>query len=126
MRGCFRLVSQVSGAQLDAWRANFKGVRTVHEASGLELFGAIDDLWRDLDQALRSATGGPALRPSSIRLRTSLTLLSTPLTRSAACRESTPSSRQRVSSMSMIVSAKGRHAATSTHLRRSCFNWARW
>jgi hypothetical protein len=35
--------------QLDAWRANFKGVRTVHEASGLELFGAIDDLWRDLD-----------------------------------------------------------------------------
>ena len=34
--------------QLDAWRANFKGVRTVHEASGLELFGAIDDLWRDL------------------------------------------------------------------------------
>jgi hypothetical protein len=35
--------------QLDAWRANFKGVRTVHEASGLELFGAIDDLWRDLE-----------------------------------------------------------------------------
>jgi hypothetical protein len=35
--------------QLDAWRANFKGVRSVHEASGLELFGAIDDLWRDLD-----------------------------------------------------------------------------
>lgn len=34
--------------QLDAWRANFKGVRAVHEASGLELFGAIDDLWRDL------------------------------------------------------------------------------
>jgi hypothetical protein len=35
--------------QLDAWRANFKGVRSVHEASGLELYGAIDDLWRDLD-----------------------------------------------------------------------------
>jgi hypothetical protein len=35
--------------QLDAWRANFKGVRSVHEASGFELFGAIDDLWRDLD-----------------------------------------------------------------------------
>ena len=34
--------------QLDAWRANFRGVRTVHEQSGLELFGAIDDLWRDL------------------------------------------------------------------------------
>jgi len=35
--------------QLDAWRANFKGVRTVHEATRLELFGAIDDLWRDLE-----------------------------------------------------------------------------
>jgi len=35
--------------QLEAWRNNFKGVRTVHEAANLELFGAIDDLWRDLD-----------------------------------------------------------------------------
>ena len=34
--------------QLDTWRSNFKGVRTVHEATGFELFGAIDDLWRDL------------------------------------------------------------------------------
>lgn len=34
--------------QLDAWRNNFKNVRTVHERTGLELFGAIDDLWRDL------------------------------------------------------------------------------
>ena len=37
--------------QLDRWRANFTGVRSVHEASGFELFGAIDDLWRDLDSA---------------------------------------------------------------------------
>jgi hypothetical protein len=36
-------------AQLDAWRNNFKGVRTLHPATNLELFGAIDDLWRDLD-----------------------------------------------------------------------------
>jgi hypothetical protein len=35
--------------QLDAWRSNFKGVRTLHEATNFELFGAIDDLWRDLD-----------------------------------------------------------------------------
>ena len=35
--------------QLDRWRANFTGVRTLHEATGFELFGAIDDLWRDLD-----------------------------------------------------------------------------
>lgn len=34
--------------QLDTWRSNFKGVRTVHEATNLELSGAIDDLWRDL------------------------------------------------------------------------------
>jgi len=34
--------------QLDIWRQNFKGVRTVHEATNLELSGAIDDLWRDL------------------------------------------------------------------------------
>ena len=35
--------------QLDRWRANFTGVRALHEASGFELFGAIDDLWRDLE-----------------------------------------------------------------------------
>ena len=35
--------------ELNTWRANFRGIRTLHEATGLELFGAIDDLWRDLD-----------------------------------------------------------------------------
>jgi hypothetical protein len=35
--------------QLDTWRSNFKGLRAVHEPSGFELFGAIDDLWRDQD-----------------------------------------------------------------------------
>jgi len=34
---------------LDAWRQNFKGVRALHAATQFELFGAIDDLWRDLD-----------------------------------------------------------------------------
>ena len=34
---------------LERWRANFSGIRTVHEAIGFELFGAIDDLWRDLE-----------------------------------------------------------------------------
>ncbi|MGH8648096.1 MAG: PD-(D/E)XK nuclease family protein [Burkholderiales bacterium] len=34
--------------QLETWRSNFTGVRAVHEATHLELFGAIDDLWRDL------------------------------------------------------------------------------
>ena len=35
--------------QLETWRSNFKGIRFVHPATGFELFGAIDDLWRDLD-----------------------------------------------------------------------------
>jgi hypothetical protein len=34
--------------QLNDWRNNFRGVRTVHEQSNFELYGAIDDLWRDL------------------------------------------------------------------------------
>ena len=33
--------------ELDTWRQNFKGVRVAHEASGFEVFGAIDDLWQD-------------------------------------------------------------------------------
>lgn len=35
--------------QLDSWRNNFKGVRALHTGSNLQVFGAIDDLWRDLD-----------------------------------------------------------------------------
>ncbi len=38
-----------SHPQLDSWRKNFQGVRALHAASNLEVFGAIDDLWRDLD-----------------------------------------------------------------------------
>ncbi len=33
--------------QLEMWRQNFKGVRVSHPASGFEVFGAIDDLWKD-------------------------------------------------------------------------------
>lgn len=33
--------------QLQVWRNNFKGVRVSHPTSGFELFGAVDDLWRD-------------------------------------------------------------------------------
>lgn len=29
------------------WRFNFKGMRTFHQKSGLEVFGSIDDLWID-------------------------------------------------------------------------------
>ena len=35
--------------QLDTWRSNFKGVSFVHEATNFETFGAVDDIWFDLD-----------------------------------------------------------------------------
>ncbi len=35
----------VEHAELDVWRQNFKGVRVLHFDTGLEVFGAIDDLW---------------------------------------------------------------------------------
>lgn len=35
--------------QLHTWRNNFKGVSYVHEETGFEAFGAVDDLWLDLD-----------------------------------------------------------------------------
>lgn len=34
---------------LENWRNNFRGIRTLHAATNLELFGAIDDLWHDDD-----------------------------------------------------------------------------
>lgn len=36
---------------LETWRNNFRGIRTLHTPTNLELFGAIDDLWRDIDSA---------------------------------------------------------------------------
>jgi hypothetical protein len=32
-------------ADLDKWRYNFTGVRALHEATNLEIFGAVDDVW---------------------------------------------------------------------------------
>lgn len=32
-------------SKLDDWRNTFKGVRSLHEPTNLEIFGAIDDLW---------------------------------------------------------------------------------
>lgn len=31
----------------EEWRFNFKGMRTLHEKTGLEVFGSLDDLWID-------------------------------------------------------------------------------
>lgn len=31
--------------ELDIWRENFKGIRTLHKKTNFELFGAIDDIW---------------------------------------------------------------------------------
>lgn len=33
--------------RIESWRNNFKGVRAMHEPSGFEVFGAIDDVWID-------------------------------------------------------------------------------
>jgi len=33
---------------LPTWRNNFRGVRSLHAPTNFELFGAIDDLWRDV------------------------------------------------------------------------------
>jgi hypothetical protein len=38
-----------SHPELDIWRSNFKGVSFVHEVTGFETFGAVDDLWLDLN-----------------------------------------------------------------------------
>ena len=35
----------VAHDELDVWRENFEGVQTVHQATGLTVSGAIDDLW---------------------------------------------------------------------------------
>ncbi|MEQ1666507.1 MAG: PD-(D/E)XK nuclease family protein, partial [Bdellovibrionales bacterium] len=38
--------------QLDTWRENFIGVTTVHEATNLHIFGAIDDVWVNSEDEL--------------------------------------------------------------------------
>jgi PD-(D/E)XK nuclease superfamily len=35
-------------ADIDVWRSNFKGMRVMHE-SGTEVYGAVDDVWENLD-----------------------------------------------------------------------------
>ena len=41
--------------ELETWRSNFKGVRTLHERTNLELFGAIDAEVQALDPGVFSA-----------------------------------------------------------------------
>jgi hypothetical protein len=33
--------------ELETWRSNFKGIRVPHQATGFELFGAVDDIWQE-------------------------------------------------------------------------------
>jgi hypothetical protein len=35
--------------ELDIWQSNFKGVSFLHEETGFETFGAVDDLWLNID-----------------------------------------------------------------------------
>ncbi len=39
-------------AQLDEWRHNFVGARTIHQPTNLEIYGAVDDLWITPDKKL--------------------------------------------------------------------------
>jgi CRISPR/Cas system-associated exonuclease Cas4 (RecB family) len=34
---------------IDTWRSNFKGMRVNHEATGVEISGAVDDIWENLE-----------------------------------------------------------------------------
>ena len=34
---------------IDLWRNNFKGIRHLHEPTNFEIFGAVDDVWENLD-----------------------------------------------------------------------------
>jgi hypothetical protein len=42
-------VRAFSHPSLDSWRNNLKGQRVVHGSTGVTVFGAIDDLWENLD-----------------------------------------------------------------------------
>lgn len=35
--------------ELSTWRANFRGIRVEHPATGMTYFGAIDDIWHDAE-----------------------------------------------------------------------------
>ena len=35
--------------EIETWRNNFKGIRILHQATNLEVFGAIDDVWEDVN-----------------------------------------------------------------------------
>lgn len=32
---------------MDTWRSNFKGIRVTHPATGIDVFGAVDDIWQN-------------------------------------------------------------------------------
>ena len=35
--------------EMEDWRSNFKGIRYLDEATNLEVFGAVDDVWEDIN-----------------------------------------------------------------------------
>ena len=35
--------------EIEDWRNNFKGIRYLDEATNLEVFGAVDDVWEDIN-----------------------------------------------------------------------------
>ena len=40
-------MSAYAHRDIELWRNNFKGIRVFHEATNLEVFGAVDDVWQN-------------------------------------------------------------------------------
>ena len=45
--------------EIENWRNNFIGVRYLDEATNLEVFGAVDDVWEDINSKDISLTTSP-------------------------------------------------------------------
>ena len=54
--------------QLDTWRNTFKGVRTIYEPANLEVFGGVDDVWVDTDDALVVVDYKATAKPTEVSL----------------------------------------------------------
>jgi hypothetical protein len=54
--------------QLDTWRENFVGVHTVHAATNLHVFGAVDDVWINEDGELIVVDYKATAKPSAVSI----------------------------------------------------------
>lgn len=52
---------------LETWRANFTGISTLHSATNLHVFGAVDDVWIDVDGALMVVDYKATAKPQPVK-----------------------------------------------------------